>query len=363
MDEGQIFRYLRHFGYPFNCKNRPSKKQYFYYIILSIIEFVAIISHIALFKSKITEKLRKEVGWINFSIRTAFACFQCCVMLFCLYSNMKSNHPLNKIIDDMRNNIRSRRNPKSIMRWLYIGFILMAFHFLLQKITSNESLFDTYYDNIKIFATYCHLSQFIIPLKVLSERTSQLRDFLVEVNSKEDLRLYRETWSVVLEQIRLEDIYLQLIDTYYFHLVLIVFDSLYRAIIGLYLFAGMLLEIIPEVTLVSDHLRLAVAFTHFAISVEALYKIWCVAHSTSHSNYQREKFYADLYSLCLEDKRGFLLRHDLIVIQLERRRLMHPKPQKFFPLDHSLFYHMLSNAVGCVFIIVQFQIHDSCSEM
>ncbi|KAE8573472.1 Gustatory receptor 190b [Halyomorpha halys] len=361
MDRGEIFGYLKYLGYPYNCMNSPSKKQYFCYVLLISICVLDICTII----NQHTRKFLKEVGWVRFLVTTFFIISHNTILILCLYRNIKSNHPLNKIVDKIQIAIQFHRLPKSDLRWLHVGFTLVTIHGFckMYSLSSQKFLLKSYNDLIKTFISYCHLGQFVIPLNVLSKMMSQLRDFLAMYHSRTDKRLCEDTWAQVLKQIRLEEIYSQLVDTYFFYLVLIVFDHLFRTCLGLFLLAGIVLDLVPEALFISDSLRTPVIFTHFALIVESLFKIWVVAHTAANVNNEREKFYADLYSLCLEDKRGFLLRHDLIVIQLERRRLMHPKPQKFFPLDHSLFYHMLSNAVGCVFIIVQFQIHDSCSEM
>lgn len=229
----------------------------------------------------------KQVGLIRFSIHTVFEIFQNVVMILCLYSNIKSNHPLNKVLDDMRTTIRSGRYPQHQMSWLHFGIVFMMFHsFIKQFVSSNEELINTYNNYMKIATTYCQLGQFIIPLGILSKRTSQLSDSLLMFHSREDVRRFIDTRALVLEQIRLERIYWKLVDYYYFYLALIVFDSLYRAIIGLYLFAGMLLEFVPEANLFSDNSKSSVAYIHFAISLEALYKVWCVAHAAASANYQ-----------------------------------------------------------------------------
>ncbi|CAH1398684.1 unnamed protein product [Nezara viridula] len=167
----------------------------------------------------------------------------------------------------MEMDIRSTRMPKSDLSWLHVGFSLLAIH---------------------------GCCQFIIPLQVLSRRTSQLRDSLPTVYSRGGSGLCEDTWALVLEQIRLDRIQVRLVETYFFHLALIVMSSLCRAAIGLYLFAGILLDFIPETSFISDNLRTYVAFTHFALTVESFYKIWCVAHSTANANNQVAQDYSDL---------------------------------------------------------------------
>lgn len=288
----EIFRYLRVLGYPYNCKNRPSKKQYFYYLLLilfCIVDFCGL-------NNEQSKKILKDVGRIRFAFTVAFIVLYNSSVILCLCSNNRFNHPLNQIVAEIRMAVSSPRLPKSDVSWLHVGFTLITIH-AGSKIYSHpfhRFFLESCNGVLKTVIMYCYLSQFIMPLQVLSKRTSQLRDALSSFYSREDRELCQDVWALVSEQIRLERIQVKLIDSYLFYLVLIVFVYLYRASLGLYLFIGVLLDFIPEASFASNNLRTLVVFSHGVLTVQSLFKIWCVGYSTAFANNQVTKPFPNL---------------------------------------------------------------------
>ncbi|KAE8573401.1 Gustatory receptor 189 [Halyomorpha halys] len=336
------FEFLRYFGFPFNCKRRPSVVQVAVHFVLAL-----------LFSANLVPALLSvtlwESNWFATVIVQLLMIIRVIVTVLFLIVNLKTSS-LEVFIANLEA-VPIKLKAKNYNDWLLVGLSSIFINTIIFFISFNITL-PLYV--VPMFmgcdvVLYISLAQYVTPLYSINDKMFQVRSFLYTYSLKENFNHKKDTWRLILRQRRLEGIFLEMVQNFYSRIMLVVFCSTYGATVFIFYAVGTVGGFIYSN---QTHCKIAMVFLFIYSAIYEFYKIWCIRH-----------FYCQLYSLCLEDTTGTLVSHDIINVHLERRKLIKSSKNRKFLLDHSLFFSVISTTVTLLFIIIQFQIHDeSCEE-